>query len=212
MAFVGAAGTAAAIGLGVSALGSGVKLLESGRQRRAARRIREENQDPGIQPNQELRRVNNMLYDRYTNYNLPGYTRYAEQIRGTGANSLAGAIQGATSSADVLAAVSQNQSIQNNALNNLNQQQVSGEEQALMAYLNSLNAVGEDNVRINMLENQRYDQAINEAAQLEGAATQNTSNAINELSTTATAMALNYTGRKTDDDKPKVNVPYASWF
>lgn len=186
----------AAATAGATLVGSGIKYFQGKKQERQAANLRASKIDPGIKPNNEARQVRDILYDRYANYNLPGYSRYAEQIKTNAASNIYNITNAASSSADVIAGVIGSQMASNNAIQNLNQMEVSGQEKALMEYLNSLNAVGQDNIRINNAELDRFESSMAMADQLEAAATQNKANATNELLTTASVLASNFMPRQ----------------
>lgn len=188
MSFVAIAGTA---------ITAGSAIYMGAQQRKRANAIRNQAVDPGIQPNYALDRVTNTLYDRYTNYNLPGYNRYAAQIQQNQAAANNAAIQGATSSGDILDAASRNQLVADQSLNNLMTQNATGREAALMQYLNSVQAQGQDDIRVNQMQLGRYDATLREAAALEGAGTQNMYQGFQDVAVGAGAIASNFMPRTT---------------
>lgn len=188
MSFVAIAGTA---------ITAGSAIYMGSQQRKRAKAIRNEAVDPGIQPNYALDRVTNTLYDRYSNFNLPGYNRYAEQIKQLQAAGNNAVIQGATSSGDLLDGIGRNQVIADQSLNNLFTQNASGREAALMQYLNSVNMQGQDDIRVNQTQLGRYDQTLREAAALEGAGTQNMYQGLQDATIGVGAVASNFMPRTT---------------
>lgn len=164
-----------------------------------AKQLRESAVDPGIQPNYALGRVSDQLQDNYRNWQLPGYSAYMDQIESNQAASNRDAVRASTSSADILNAITNNQAVANSAANELNIAQASGKEQALMRYLDAVNQEGQDQVRINNLELQRYDSKLREAAALEGASIQNTNAGFQDALTATAAIAGNFAPRSTVD-------------
>lgn len=187
--------TAGAIGV----VGTGAQIFSGIRQRNRANDIRESAVDPGIQRNYALDRVTNTLFQNYSNWNLPGYNNYVNQVGSTQASSNRDAALGATSSADVLNSITSNQAQTNQALENLAMQNASGRERALMEYLNSVRQQGQDQIRTNEMELMRYQDTINEAAALEGAGIQNIYGGIQEGMMTVGALAQNFMPRQTID-------------
>lgn len=178
-------------------IGAGSAIYMGAQQRKRANAIRKNAQDPGIQPNYALDRVSNTLFERYNNYHLPGYNRYQEQIRGNMASANTAASQAATSSGDVIDAVTRNQFAADQALNNLTTANASGREAALMQYLQSVQTQGQDQVRVNQQQLNRYDRTLAEAAALEGASIQNTNQGFQDALVGAGALAGNFLPRTT---------------
>lgn len=174
---------------------AGSAIYMGSQQRKRANAIRKEAEDPGIQPNYALDRVSNTLFENYNNYRLPGYNRYQEQIRGNMAAANSAAAQASTSSGDILDAVNRNQFAADEALNNLTLQNASGQEAALMRYLDSVRTQGQDQLRVNALQLDRYDRTLAEAAALEGAGTQNMYQGFQDAGIGASAIASNFMPR-----------------
>lgn len=167
---------------GVVGVGSAAySIYNSERQRRESKIIRESAVDPGIQRNYGLERTRDILADNYSNFNLPGFTRYREQIASNQASANARIRDGATSSEDILAGSVATQASANSATQNLYTTQAQSRLQALGDYLNSVNAVGQDQVRVNQLDLGRYEQTMREAAALEGASQQNLNTGLQDL-------------------------------
>lgn len=179
----------------IALVGTGAQIYYSSQQQKQAKKLREQTADPGIQRNYALDRVSNTLFDRYSNYDLPGYNRYVDQIQSNMASANRQAMMGATSSADVLNAVTSTQAVSDQSLASLSLQDAGGREQALMRYLDSLSAQGQDQLRINEIERDRYDATLREAAALEGAATQNLYSGFQDALTAGTAIAGNFAPR-----------------
>lgn len=183
-------------GLAITAAGTGLKAAQGARQRRDAERIRNLYVDPGVQRNYGLERVSNILGQNYNNFNLPGFSAMLDNIRSGQASTVAQGVNAATSSNDILDLVTRSQSVADNATNDLYLQNAAGKQQALQSYLNSINAVGQDQVRVNQELNNRFSGRQQESAALEGAGIQNQYNAINEaLSGINTLYSTNFVGR-----------------
>lgn len=185
--------TTGAVGL----LGAGAQIFSGIRQKNRAKNIREQAVDPGIQRDYSLDRVTNTLFQNYSNWNLPGYQKYVDQIQSNQASANNLAMVGATSSADVLNSITANQAQTDESLANLALQSASGRERALMEYLQSVRAQGQDQIRVNQQELGRYDRTLNEAAALEGAGTQNIWGGVQEGLVATGAMAQNFMPRQT---------------
>lgn len=178
-------------------IGAGSAIYMGAQQRKRANAIRKNAQDPGIQPNYALDRVSNTLFERYNNYQLPGYNNYVAQVQGNMASANTAATQAATSSGDVIDAVTRNQFAADQALNNLTTASASGREAALMQYLQSVQAQGQDQVRVNQQQLNRYDRTLDEAAALEGASIQNTNQGFQDALLGAGALGGNFMPRTT---------------
>lgn len=182
-----------------AAIGAGTAIYMGSQQRRAAKNVRENTQDPGIQPNYALDRVTSTLHENYSNWNLPGYSRMEDQIQTSQATSNRDAARASTSSADILNAITQNQGAADNAMSNLNIAQASGKEQALMRYLDSVQQQGQDQIRMNGMELNRYDASMREAAALEGAGIQNMNSGFQDALIGTSAIAGNFMPRNSID-------------
>lgn len=196
----------AAATLGVGAISAGTQMHLANKQRKEARRIQNSSVDPGIQPNYGLQRTNQILADNYSNFELPGITRYQENLATNAATSTSNLIQGATSSEDILAGVGRIQDSANNATQGLYTEQARGKIDALNSYLGSINAVGNDQVRMNNMELDRYDSTMREAAALGGAANQNLNNGIQDLLTGITPMIQNFLPQYSVDQNTGLTV------
>lgn len=185
--------TAGAIGV----VSAGAQIYSGIRQKNQAKNIREQAVDPGIQRNYSLDRVTNTLFQNYSNWNLPGYDKYQQQVQSNMASANNQAALAATSSADILNSVTANQAQANQDLQNLALQSASGRERALMQYLESVNQQGQDQLRVNQQELQRYDRTLNESAALEGAGTQNVWGGFQEGLMATGALAQNFLPRQT---------------
>lgn len=176
-------------------LSAGSAIYMGAQQKKRAKQIRDQAVDPGIQADESLKRITNTLYDRYNNYNLPGYRNYVDQIQSNSAFAFNQAAQGATSSGDILDAASRAQLATDQSLTNLNIQNASSRETALMQYLDSLRAQGQDSVRVNQMQLNRYDRTLSEAAALEGAGIQNIHQGVQDATMGATALAQSFMPR-----------------
>lgn len=180
-------------------VGAGSAIYLGAQQRKAADRRRRDAVDPGIQRNFSLDRVTNTLFENYSNWSLPGYSKMSDQINTSQATADNAAIQASTSSADVLNSITNNQAVATNALNDLGLMEASGKEQALMRYLDSVNQQGQDQIRVNNAELGRYDSTLREAAALEGASIQNQNSGFQDVLTAGAAIAGNFSPRTSID-------------
>lgn len=183
----------------IALVGTGAQIYSGIRQRNQAKRLREQTQDPGIQRNYALDRVTNTLFQNYSNFNLPGYNNYVQQVNSNMASANQLATQGATSSADILNAVTANQAVADQSLGNLTLQNASGREQALMRYLSGVEQQGQDQLRVNNQELERYNQTMAEAAALEGASMQNINSGIQDSIMGISAISSNFIPRQSID-------------
>lgn len=200
-----------AVGTGVVSLGATAFKYFKGRQQdRQADRMRIN--DPGFKPNAELADNARMLGDRYSNYMLPGYSAAEANIRQGAASVFDRGVQGATSSSDVIDLASRSAYAEQQGLNQLADLSAQGKEGALMQYLRSKEAAGNDMTRINMLELDRYNQQMRERAALTQASMENQYSAINEgiagLSTAASAV---FTPTTTVDGSGNIVTGKSAW-
>lgn len=179
---------AAGFALGTAAF----KFFQGRAQAGRAREIRENATDPGFMRNQGMIDNMNILRDRYTNYQMPGYGQAQQGINLAANTAFTQGSQGATSGADVMDLATRTQYGRQQGLNQLAMTSAQAREQALMQYLASQEAVGTDAVRVNQLENQRYDQQMMEAAALEQAGVTNQYGAVNELGAGLSQAASSY--------------------
>lgn len=180
-----------------AALGAAVPIITGAAQKSRAKKIRNNAVDPGIQPNYALDRVTQTLFQNYSNWNLPGYSKMINQIGSNQASSNANVLNAATSSSDILNGITGNQVAADTSAIGLALNQASGKERALMSYLNSVNAQGQDQLRMNAQENERYQAELREAAAIEGAGIQNMNNGFQDLLTASSAMVGNFLPRQT---------------
>lgn len=167
-------------GLALTAVGTGSKMIASSKQKKRAQQLRSSITDPGSVRNYGLERTADILGQNYNNFNLPGLSGYLDNIGSGQAYSLDQARQASTSSSDLLGAVTASQLNADEARQSVYNQQAIGKQNALNEWLNSINAVGQDQLRVNQENQQRYQSQVNEAAALEGASIQNKDNALNE--------------------------------
>lgn len=182
----------AAATLGTGLISAGIGLSTASKQRKRANAIRSTAIDPGIQPNRGLARTSQILADQYSNFNLPGFTRYQEQIASNQANAMSNIREAATSSEDILSGAVSSQAVADESTSNLYTTQAQAKMDALNNYLNSVNAVGQDQVRVNNQELDRYNATMQEAAALEGASMQNRNNSIQDIMTSAQPLIRNF--------------------
>lgn len=165
----------AAISLGVgaaAAIGSvAVQASAAKKQRKLAEQINPV--DPG--PNTALQDNARMLEERYGNYEMPGFDAARADINQAGQYAFDNAVQGATSSGDVLDAASRIAYGTQRSMSDLYRQNAAGKEQALMQYLSANAAAGTDTTNWNR---QEYLNDVNRKAQLTNAAELNRMNAI----------------------------------
>lgn len=180
------------VAAGVSVGTAAFKFFQGRAQARQARQIRESAVDPGFERNQGLIDSSRMLGDRYFNYTLPGQSVMEQNINLGASEAFSQGVRGATSGQDVMGLATRVQQGRQQGLNQLGVQSAQGREQALLQYLDAQNAVGADSVRVNMLENQRFDQQMAEAAALQQAGVTNQYGAVNELGAGVSQAASSY--------------------
>lgn len=193
----------------IAAVSAGYSVYSGIKQRNRAKNLREQANDPGIQQNYALDRVTNTLFQNYSNYNLPGYNNYVQQVNANMASSNNLATMASTSSGDVLNAITMNQQSANNSLGELAFQNANGREQALMNYLNAVQQQGNDQLRVNSQQLNRYERTLNEAAALEGAGNTNVNNGIQDALVGVQAVGGSFAPRQSIDQATGqvVNLP-----
>lgn len=174
-----------AISLGVGGVSAVSRLLGGRSQRRRARSIRRSLVDPGIQLDTGLIDSGNILGDNLSNYTLPGFSSFLDSIRSSSAGATAAATRGATSSADLLGAITNIQANEGSNISNLYTTQAGERTRALDRYLGNIEAQGRDRVRVNNAELERYNEGMREAAALEGAGNRNVMSSFDEFITGA---------------------------
>ena len=168
-----------AVGTGVASLGvSAFKYFKGKQQERRAKAMQP--QDPGFTRNQALIDNARIYGDRYNNYTMPGYSQLASGINSSSQFAFDQGVQGATSSGDVLDLAARTQLARQQGLNQLGLTNAQLKEQALDDYLRANVMAGQEDVRINSLELDRYNQQQREAAALEQAGVTNQYSAIGE--------------------------------
>lgn len=177
---------------GVSLGMAAFKYFQGRSQQRRADSIRQNASDPGFARNQGLIDNADVLRDRYTNYQMPGYSQAVNNVNLSANNAFNQGVQGASSSADVLDLAGRVQQVRQGGLNNIQMTNAQMQDQALMDYLRANEAVGQDTVRVNALQNQRYDQQMAEAAALQQAGATNQYGALNDVASAATTIANTY--------------------
>lgn len=191
-------------------IGAGVPLIMGAAQKRKAKNIRSSAVDPGVQPNYALDRVTQTLFQNYSNWNLPGYSKMMNQIGSNQASANSNIMNAATSSSDILNGITGNQVAANSSAVDLALNQASGKERALMNYLSSVKDQGQDQVRMNSQDNERYQAQLNEAAAMEGAGIQNMNNGFQDLLTTSSAIVGNFLPRQTVSQTTGEVIPVQS--
>lgn len=146
--------------------------------------------DPGYQVNQNVIDNARILSDRYTNYQIPGYNQALQNINSTGQTAFGNAVQGASSSGDILDAATKIAYGQNQSTNQLAVQNAQGKEGALQDYLGANAAAGQQYVDKNAYDRQKYQQQLQEKAALTQAGAQNTYGALDSASSVATSFLM----------------------
>lgn len=199
-----------AITTGVVSVGmAGYQVYNGIQQKNKAKRIRDNAVDPGIKRNYALDRTTEALFQNYSNWNLPGYEKYIQHLQSNQATANNAAMLGSGSSADVLNAVTANQAVADQSLGGIAIESASGRERALMEYLNSVKAQGQDQLRMDAQREARYQGQLNEAAAYEAAGIQNTNTAINDAVIGITALGQAFMPRQTIDQSTgqMINLP-----
>lgn len=195
-----------AVGTGVASLGvSAFKYFKGRKQSRDAERLRAQAVDPGFRPNQALIDNANILQNRYGNYTLPGQSAMEDSVKASASQAFSRGVQGATSGSDVLRLAERTQFNEQQALNQIGLNSAAGKEKALFDWLNANAAVGNDDVRVNQLELQRYQDQMREASALEQAGATNSYAAISEgISGLSTAVGAAFNPQWTFDNQGKM--------
>lgn len=177
-------------------VGAGTSVYMGAQQRKKANQIRDNASDPGINPNYSLDRVTETLFQDYSNFNLPGYSKMVGQIGSNQATANNLAVNASVSSADVLNSITNNQVAADNAIAELGIAEGNAKQQALMRYLDSLNNQGQDQLRMDAQKEQRFQAQLNEAAALEGASIQNINSGFQDALVSTSAMVGNFMPRQ----------------
>lgn len=203
-----ATGLAGASPLGVGAAVAGAVIpsifsaINGIGQRRQAKRLRASAVDPGYQMNQGVLQNEQILRNRYNNYQIPGYNQALNNINASGATAFNSGLQGASSSGDVLDLATRIAYGQGQQYRGLAVQNAQGKEGALNEYLGANVAAGQERQNANLYDRQKYQQQLAEAAALYNAGDQNINSGITGASSVAVSTLLNPRRR------PPVN-PYA---
>lgn len=167
--------------MGVAGISAFTQMRQAKRQREEQRKILSSATDPGVHANYGLQRASEIIGDNYSNYSLPGLSRYQEQISTNSATAMDSIREGATSSEDLLSGAARVQSVADQSAGSLYAQEAQGKTAALDQYTNSIAAVGADQVRVNNVKLDRYDALLREASALGGASSQNLTNGIQDI-------------------------------
>lgn len=164
--------------------------------RRQTNRARDINPvDPG--PNQALEDNARMTGDIYGNYVMPGYAQAEQNIDNAASAAYNTALQGATSSGDILDAASRIAYGTQQSLGNLAAQNATGREQALSRYLSANAAAGTDQTN---WARQEYLRDVDRQAQLENAGMLNQNNAIQGGLGVLSTLMTDYFARRQDQN------------
>lgn len=184
MAFVG---TAALVGAGASLIPSVFKGISAISQKRQANRINPIN--PGYQMNNQVIDNARILGDRYTNYQMPGYSTAQNQIETNASNAYSQGVQGASSSGDILDLVSKINYGTNQASNQLAEQSAMGKEGALKDYLGANAQAGNEYQKLNEYQRQQYDAKMREKAALTQSSNENAYGALTDVASAGASLA-----------------------
>lgn len=167
---------AAVIAGGVALAGSAVNA--SGAKKQMSQAELMATRDPGYQGNPALQENARILGDRFSNYQLPGYSAARENIDRAGEMGYRSALQGATSSSDILDAATRIAYGSQMSANNLATQQAAGEERALMDYLTANQLAGQEIQDANRWDRDQYLRDQTRATELTNTGLINQNNAI----------------------------------
>lgn len=167
---------AAVIAGGVSLAGTLIGAQSAKKQMRQAEQMNVQN--PGYRPNPALEENANILRNRFSNYTLPGYSTAVDAIDRQGEMAYTAALQGATSSSDILDAATRIAYGNQLATNDLNLRQAQGQEQALMQYLSANQMAGQEEANANAWDREEYLSRQKQQAELYNAGMLNMNNAI----------------------------------
>lgn len=182
-------GTTGVVGAGLSLIPTVAKIFTGAAQRRRANRINPV--DPGFQMNTGIIDNKRQVDDMYNNYTLPGKSAILNSLQATAANSIDTATQGATSSGDVLDAATKIGYGEGQNINALGIQEAQSKQALLPMVLDANAAAGNELVRKNQFDEQRYQaQVAEKAALLQGGAT-NSFSGFDDLATLGGSL-LNY--------------------
>lgn len=156
-------------------------LFTSNAQRRRAAAIRP--QDPGFATNTGVLDNKRLVTEMYNNFTLPGMQQAKSDLAGNMASGFASAVQGASSSGDVIDIATKLAYQNNEATNNLNVQQATAKQDLFPMVLGANEAAGNELVRRNQYDEQRYQEQLREKAALTQAAAVNGFNAADNLAT-----------------------------
>lgn len=176
-------------GAAIGALPSILGLFTGNKQRKAANRINPI--APTFVANSGILDNQRILNQMYNNYTLPGSTAIKDNLDQGYATALNTAAQGATSSSDVLDSAAKLSYNQGQNLNALGLQEAQGKQQLLSSVLSANEQAGNEAVRKNQLDEERYQALLKEKAALTQAGAANTYNAVDGLATLGGSL-LNY--------------------
>lgn len=201
-------GGGALVGAGLGLGSTLLRAFTAGSQRRKANAINPT--DPGFQANTGILDNKRILNEQYNNYTLPGMQAIQDQLSSGLATNTNALMQGATSGADVLDGVTKLAYGNNQAINSLGVQQAQAKEALLPSVLNSNAMAGNELVRKNQFDEERYQAQLAEKASLMGASMQNNFKAVDDVGTLGGTL-LNYRTEPWTKAKTKIN-PLGSVF
>lgn len=145
--------------------------------------------DPGYTGNPALEENARILGDRFSNYRLPGYSAAVDNIDRQAEMGYRSALQGATSSSDILDAATRIAYGSQASANQLASQQAVGEERALMDYLTANQLAGQEMQGANQWERDQYLRNRSDQANLTNAGMANMGNAVQGTLNTIGSLA-----------------------
>lgn len=161
--------------------------------------------DPGFQANSGILDNQRLVTDRFNNYTLPGKSQILNNLDRNMAGAMSTITQGASSSGDILDAVTKLSSNQDDAVANLGIQEAMNKDAMFGQVLDANVAAGSELVRKNQYDQQKYQEKLQEKAALNNAAAQNKFSAFDSLSKAAGTM-LNYKSQPTASSVPNIDV------
>lgn len=185
-----------ALGLGSTVL----RAFQAASQRRKANKINPI--DPGFAANQGILDNKRIVNENYNNYTLPGMEGIKDGLSNSLATNTASLMEGASSSGDVLDGVTKLAYGNDQAINALGIQQAQMKQNLLPEVLNANAMAGNEAVRKNEFDEQRYQAQLGEKAALMGASMQNGFKAVDDLGTLGGSL-LSYRTEPYSKDKLK---------
>lgn len=128
---------------------------------------------------------------------LPGQANLENQIGASSSNAINAAMQGAGSSADILASIGNTQNNTNGALNNLAMEGAQNQNQNIDKFANANNVMADyKNQAFDYNQNEPYQQAYARKQALQTASNANLQNGLQDVSNFSGALVANGSGRK----------------